>query len=68
MLEWWNFPNTGFWYDGKWEGPKQVENKSPENVKACYKFLASRPYTSEEDRKRIEEEGLIREVEAALDR
>jgi hypothetical protein len=49
--EWW-LP-TGAWEGNRWVGRAQVEDKSPENIHACYEFLRSRPYTTEEDNTRL---------------
>jgi hypothetical protein len=42
-------------WEGKvWHGGPQREDKSPTNIRACFAFLKSRPYLSEEDRERLE--------------
>jgi hypothetical protein len=51
MIEWWR--PTGAWFGKTWHGPDQVEDKSPENVARCYRYMRSRPYTSYEDAQRL---------------
>jgi len=64
MTEWW-LP-TGAWCGSRWVGRYQVENKSPENIRACYRWLRSRPYTTEEERDRLLEEENIAVAEAQM--
>lgn len=69
-LRW--FPNTGAWWTGRpwekpvWYGPKQVEDRSPENIQACYRFLRSVPYQSAEDLARLQELEHISIAEARM--
>jgi hypothetical protein len=70
MYRW--FPNTGgWWYDRErrrsyWEGPDQVEDRSSENIRRCYKFLRAVPYQSSEDLARLEEQERISVAEAIV--
>jgi hypothetical protein len=70
MRQW--FPSTGGWWidnRGKahWEGREQVEDRSLENVSACYRFLRSVPYQTREDLDRLAELEQVALAEAALE-
>jgi hypothetical protein len=71
------FPDTGRWVThdiyGRqiwpkpvWEGPKQVEDRSSKNIRACYRFLRAVPYQSSEDLARLEEQERISVAEAIV--
>jgi hypothetical protein len=49
------FLERGRVYPPSWQGPQQVEDKSPANVARAYDYLLRLPYQSAEDRERIEE-------------
>lgn len=67
MLSIWTTTSSGVWSGKHWYGRGQVEDKSPENIRACYAFLKSRPYQTQEDRERLSELETVRVMEAALD-
>jgi len=72
MLGWW-IP-TGSWvgpfrewgraFPIRWEGPEQVEDKSPANVARAYDYLLKLPYQSTEDRERLVELRFIQMLKA----
>lgn len=65
------FPHTGYWWNDRgrwiWSGPNQVEDRSPESVSRCYRFLLSVPYQTYEDRKRLDEQWRVDLAEAIVE-
>jgi hypothetical protein len=57
---------SGAWNGKHWYGQQQVEDRSPENVRACYRWLRSQPYLTTEDKERLEEMGKVAVVEALM--
>lgn len=61
-------------YSGKyWHGRDQIEDKSPENISRCYRWLRSLPYASNEDLRRLSlledeavKDALVRRAEDIL--
>lgn len=64
------FRPTGAWWEDRrkyyWEGPEQREDRSPENIQACYAFLRSVPYQSIADRDRLTRLETIAVAEARM--
>jgi hypothetical protein len=44
-----------------------VEDRSPESVSRCYRFLLSVPYQTYEDRKRLDEQWRVDLAEAIVE-
>lgn len=63
-MKWW--PPSGGWSGKHWYGPAQEEDRSPENIRACYRFLRSVPYQSAEDLARLAELENIAVTEALM--
>jgi len=66
MPIWRLWPYTGAWYGKHWEGPQQVEDKSPDNLRQMFHYLRSLPYQSQEDRERLELRAFIKVRKAEL--
>jgi hypothetical protein len=60
----WTTGSDGVWSGRHWYGREQVEDKSPENVRACYRFLLSLPYMTADDRDRLERLAFIQIAKA----
>jgi hypothetical protein len=56
------------WSGRYWHGRNQVEDRSPENVRACYQWLRSLPYQSAEDLARLRELEDERVMQALVER
>jgi hypothetical protein len=65
MTFWWMTP-SGAWSGTHWYGPKQLEDKSPENIQRCYQWLRGQPYLSAEDQERLQELEHIAVTEAVI--
>lgn len=56
----------GWWADARWQGRSQVEDRSEENIRRCYRWLRSLPYQNNEDRERLCELELIAVTEQRM--
>lgn len=57
---------SGAWNGKHWYGQKQEEDRSPENVRACYRWLRNQPYQTQEDKDRLKELENVAVAEAAM--